>query len=389
MPRTLHSLTAVPALTACFVLLLAGCSGRAPGSPWDPHAAARYLDGRASQWLHWHQASRDHGTVCVSCHTSLPYALARGELGHLLDEHTMPEPQRRLLDSVKQRAGMWAQMAPWYASQTPASRGTEAVINALILVRADAGTGILSPVTRTALEHLWEAQYTEGPSGGAWPWILFNNEPWEAQDSAYFGATLAALAIGITPPDYRQEPQVQTHSALLADYLHRRYPQQTLANRLFLLWAADAWPELLEPEPRSHLLADLAAAQHSDGGWGLASLMPDWKRRNGSAVPAGSDGYATGLVCFVLQTAGTAPSEAHLHRGLTWLQDHQNSWNGRWHTLSPNRSNGLIPTEGDHFMDDAATAFASLALIRADSLHAAKDPANSLAAVPRAPAGRR
>src|SRR6266404_1196898 len=47
---------------------------------WSPKAAAAYLDQRADWWMGWQGAARDHGTFCVSCHTALPYALARAAL---------------------------------------------------------------------------------------------------------------------------------------------------------------------------------------------------------------------------------------------------------------------------------------------------------------------
>ena len=43
---------------------------------WDPGKAASYLDGRAVWWSEWSGAARDHGTYCISCHTTLPYAIA-------------------------------------------------------------------------------------------------------------------------------------------------------------------------------------------------------------------------------------------------------------------------------------------------------------------------
>src|SRR5438309_1994089 len=61
---------------------LAGEKGGAVEDPhskasavWSPEAAARYLDSRAAWWQSWPKSQRDHETVCVSCHTMLPYAL--------------------------------------------------------------------------------------------------------------------------------------------------------------------------------------------------------------------------------------------------------------------------------------------------------------------------
>jgi hypothetical protein len=377
MRHTLRTLGSAALLAAA--LALAGCSQADGGQGWDPSLAARYLDGRAGSWLRWPSATREHGTLCASCHTTLPYALARGELRQLLGERELAGPERRLLASVQQRVALWdaQQLLPWYKRQKEGSRGTEAVLSAVILARADAGSGTLTPATRSALEHMWATQYTAGAASGSWPWVMFNNEPWEAPDSAYYGTTLAALAVELTPSSYRQEPQVAAGSAQLADYLRRKYARQSLANRLNLLWASGRWPALMESQARQQLLAELAAAQRSDGGWSLATQLPSWKRRDGSAVPAESDGYATGFICFVLQEAGAQPSDPPVARGLAWLAAHQSRWNGRWHTLSPNRPNGWLPAEGDHFMDDAATAFASLALIRATG-HGATDRATEV-----------
>src|SRR5262245_47437745 len=44
-------------------------------APWNPKAAAAYLDQRERWWMGWQDAAREHGTFCISCHTSVPYAL--------------------------------------------------------------------------------------------------------------------------------------------------------------------------------------------------------------------------------------------------------------------------------------------------------------------------
>ena len=56
----------------------------APG--FDVKAAAAYLDARAEWWSTWSNAARDRGTFCISCHTTLPYALARPALRASLGE---------------------------------------------------------------------------------------------------------------------------------------------------------------------------------------------------------------------------------------------------------------------------------------------------------------
>jgi squalene-hopene/tetraprenyl-beta-curcumene cyclase len=361
--RRCHALAFIR-VAGALALFLGGCSRPPPGFDWDPTAAASYLDHHASAWMRSRVASREHGTACLSCHTTLPYALARSSLGRILDEPSLPGPERRLLDSVQKRVALWPNLLPWYRDSKLESRGTEAVLNAVVLAEADASVGHLSPTTRAALDDMWALQRTAGPEAGSWPWIQFNNEPWEAPDSGYYGATLAALATGLAPDGYRQEPAIQEPMAKLRDYLRRAYPQQTLMNRIDLLWVGGQLPDLIEPEVRASILRELSALQRADGGWSVASLMPGWKRRDRSRFPDVSDGYATGLISLVLQESGVPTSDPRLRRGLAWLEGHQSRWTGRWSADSLNRRHGLLDDSGD-FMDDAATAFAVLALVRA------------------------
>src|SRR6516165_10001608 len=74
---------------------------------WHPRAAARYLDARQDWWVSWKSAARDHGTFCVSCHTVLPYALARSSLRTALSSNEIPVQEKRLLDDVKRRTDLW------------------------------------------------------------------------------------------------------------------------------------------------------------------------------------------------------------------------------------------------------------------------------------------
>ena len=210
---------------------------------------------------------------------------------------------------------------------------------------------------------MWAEQQTTGDKKGAWLWLRFNNEPWEADDSDYFGATLAAIAVGIAPENYRATPEVQTNVRLLRDYLNREFAAQTTMNRALLLWAGAKLPGLLEPDRQKAIIAEFLKKQQPDGGWSLSSLSGDWKRADGTPQETSSDGYATGLITFVLQQAGMSAEDANLKRGLAWLAANQDKTEGSWAAYSLNKSKEHhISPETALFMNDAATSYAVLAL---------------------------
>lgn len=340
---------------------------------WDQRAAAAYLDRRQEWWMAWPRAQRDHATFCVSCHTAMPYALSRSALRSAVGEQAPSADEQRLLDNVTKRVRLWKEVAPiytdkdWGAHKSVESRGTESVLNALILASRDAQSGQLSNDARTALDNMWAEQQMSGSQKGGWLWQRFNKEPWEADDSDYYGATLAAVAIGTAADNYRNAPEIQNNIKLLCEYLNRESAAQKPINRVSLLWAAAKMPRLLEPGRKKAILSELLGKQQSDGGWSLSSLSGDWKRDDGTPQEAKSDGYATGLITFVLQQTEVSSENAQLKRGLAWLIVNQDKTEGSWQAFSLNKSkeHHLSP-ETALFMNDAATAYAVLALTQAN-----------------------
>jgi squalene-hopene/tetraprenyl-beta-curcumene cyclase len=330
---------------------------------WNRKAAAAYLDKQENTWMAWPQAARDQGTFCVSCHTAMPYALARPALDSAMGEREPAADERKLVDNVTKRVRLWKDINPYYGGgEASRSRGTEAVLNALVLANYDARNGKLSEDTRQAFEEMWSLQQTSGPESGAWPWINFNNQPWEAPDSGYYGAALAAIAVGLAPENYGSTPEIQQNLALLRNYLNREAAKQTPLNRVMLLWASTELPGTLDQAGQEAIVKEIESRQQADGGWRLSSLVGNWKRADATPFVMKSDGVATGLIAYVLQRAGVAPSDAHLKNGLSWLVRNQTWWGGHWEGYSLNaRHHNLLSPIAD-FMDDAATAFAVLAL---------------------------
>jgi squalene-hopene/tetraprenyl-beta-curcumene cyclase len=370
------ALKRITALTACLVVGALAVSRQTESraaNTWDQKAAAAYLDQRANWWMEWPKSARDHQTFCVSCHTAVPYALSRSALRKPLAEAAPSANERRLLDNVTKRVRLWKEVEPFYsdaargAYKTVESRGTESVLNALILASNDAQSGYLSNDTGTALENMWSEQQTVGDKKGAWLWLRFENEPWEADDSDFYGATLAAIAVGTAPGKYRSTPEIQNNLRLLSEYLNRESAAQTPINRAVLLWASAKVPGLLESEKQKAIIAELLGQQQSDGGWSLSALSGEWKRHDGTPQEAKSDGYATGLIALALQKAGIPREDAREKRALAWLAANQSKTTGNWPSSSLNNNKEHhLSSDTALFMNDAATAYAVLALTEAN-----------------------
>jgi squalene-hopene/tetraprenyl-beta-curcumene cyclase len=345
---------------------------------WNPRAAAAYLDQRQGWWESWPKAARDHGTVCVSCHTAVPYALARPELRAVLHEPDDPAPNRKLVSDVVTRVRAWRDVKPFYGDTTPEgrtkaiqSRGTEAVLNAVILAARDERTGVVSTEARQAFANMFALQETTGDDAGAWPWLNFGLRPWESATATYFGAALAAIAIGTEPQHFAGNREIQPNVARLRAYLREHVDQSLwrrllrrddprLFNRAMLLWASARVPALISRDEQRSIIGALWDAQEPDGAWRLTSLGY-WRGATGMSGEATGDGLATGLVAYALEQAGSEPNEPHLARALAWLARRQDPRTGMWVASSLNKRRDPATNVGK-FMSDAATAYAVLAL---------------------------
>lgn len=339
----------------------------AKAATWDPNKAATYLDHREAAWASWPSAARDRKTFCVSCHTALPYALVRPILSASIGQSGPPPAETALLADVTKRVRDWNQISPYYPGMNDQSRGTEAVLNALILARQDEQRRQISADTLLAFSHMWETQETAGPDKGAWPWIQFGNEPWEAPDSAFYGACLAAVAVGIAPADYRSDPAIRPNLDLLRDYFARASAAQPPMNRAALLWASANLPGLITTAEQKKLIAELLGKQQSDGGWSVSSLAGKWERDDETPLVYKSDGYATGLVVLSLEELGFPKTDPHVAKGLSWLASNEVWWSGAWNGYSLNRRRHDPFSMVSQFMNDSATAFAVMALSQPNS----------------------
>jgi len=314
----------------------------------------------------WPNSARDHDTFCISCHTAAPFALGRSALRGPLGEKTPSANEQKVLDNIVKRVRMWKEVEPFYSDQTSGlpktseSRGTESILNALILVWSDAPSGKLSAAARLALDNMWALQLRTGDMKGSWAWLQFHNAPWEG-DSQFYGTALAAIAVGTAPESYQSEPRIQAGVKMMEGWLQKGMAAQTPLDRVVLLWAAAKMPGLLTDMQKKTIVEETLAKQQLDGGFGMSNLVAGWKRKDNTPLEAKSDGYATGLVAFALEQVNMPQAQPALKRALLWLERNQVAGEGRWRASSLNKQRELESDAG-RFMSDAATAYAVLAL---------------------------
>jgi squalene-hopene/tetraprenyl-beta-curcumene cyclase len=334
------------------------------GSGWDRQAAARYLDSREVSWQTWDRTQKDHGTLCVSCHTQVPFALARPVLHSDLHEQEPGAAEQAMLDSIRKRVRMWNEVQPFYSDAAYGSgkeiesRNAESVLNAVMLSSYDAPQGHLSDTTRTAFDNAWALQSKTGPDGGAWVWQNFDYTPWESKESQYHWAALMAMAVSGAPDNYRNESKIAENLTALHGYLRRQYDAQPLLNKIVVLWASTQAPDLLSAAQRKDLIAEIYRLQREDGGWSLSDLGT-WQRRDKTPLQTQPDGYATGIITLALEENHI--SNAHVRRGVAWLEANQDKTTGAWPAWSLNKNRDVKSNVGQ-FMSDAATGYAVLAL---------------------------
>jgi squalene-hopene/tetraprenyl-beta-curcumene cyclase len=320
---------------------------------------------------------------CISCHTAVPYALARPALRRLVGEGTPTANEARILETVQSRVRSHGNKQPYYDQNEDKkieSAGVEAVLNAFVLTRHDVDVSAEQPTpeTKAAVAQLWQAQRSDG----AWNWLNFGLEPYEAPDAVFHGATLAAMAVG-TAPGLRASADVEGQAGLerLKSYLRRNVQTQRLFNRTWALLAASRLEGALRSEQRVAIARELESRQRPDGGWSLVDLGTwRWGRQDAPFAAPGetdpvllsaADGYATGLAVYALRESGIVPSKPAIARGQEWLRSHQatEAADGAWapwraYSLNFDREHGGPKGEPWRrlFMSDLATAFGVLAL---------------------------
>lgn len=293
--------------------------------------SAEFLDHQSKAWTAIKK--------CGTCHTNYPYLMVRGQLGGDLS-------------ALKEVRGFFEnRIANWDSGkkEDAPKRDTEVIATASALAIQDAlTTGKLHPLTRKALDKMWALQQPTG----AWNWLKCGWPPLEHDD--YYGVVYSAIAVGHAPDNYAETEQAKKGLEGMRKYFINN-PPPSLHHKVMLLWASQKLPDLMSEKLRASTIKELRAAQKSDGGWSLP-MLGDWvgwdERPNDRG--AASDGYATGLVIYVLRNAGIPKDDESIQKGLAWLKSNQRE-SGRWFTKS-------INSDKYHFITHAGTAYAVMAL---------------------------
>ena len=358
----------------------------AVSAAWNPAAAAKYLDDRMDLWFTNAKKLRtgDEKTTCVSCHSSIPYALARPALRRAMHASAPAAQEARLVEETTRRLESYGAHEVLYEMndvKKSESRGTEAVLNTVVLASADvaAGRKDAGGATRKALERLWEIQRPDG----AWDWLNFKLEPYETVDAVYHGATLAAIGVGMVPGAAGSSA---AGAGRLRTYLRDNFAAQNLYNRTFALLASSGLADVLSRAQRDALIAELGQRQQADGGWSLQAMGPwRWSATEPPFKPQGtpdptvlaqSDGFATGLIVYALLRNGQHADQPIVSAGVRWLKTHQQeihvddqTWTA-WLAYSLDAARVHRGPRGDScrglFMSAAATAFSVLALLEVE-----------------------
>ena len=295
--------------------------------------AARYLDTASLAWQH----SRD----CATCHTNMPYMMARPALSGALPDSGEVHEFFQSYFTERWESGRKAPKKPY----APVVVGTGLVFHDVQT------TGKLAPETRGTLDIMWKTQRADG----GWTIPTCGWAPMEVDD--HFAVTLAAVTVGIAPDGYAKTEAATAGLEKVRDYL-KANPPNSLHHRAMIAWASLRVDGLMGEEERANVLEDVLSIQLPEGGWSTAGYLADWKdykRKDGKPHDVKTaDAYGTGLALILSREMGKPADDPALKRGVHWLLNNQRG-SGKWFSRSPAK-------DSRHYFTNTGSAYAVLAL---------------------------
>jgi squalene-hopene/tetraprenyl-beta-curcumene cyclase len=298
---------------------------------YSEEQAKTFLDDTSLKWARQNR--------CGTCHTTIPYLMARPLLGGA-NLTAWNEVRASVSDFASDRIAKHAQDAAFIAGSTVAA----------LAVGDSAGGRPMQPDTRALFDYLWASQ----GSDGAWVVPQKGMLPFLERDPRYV-AIMVALGLGYTTSNYYEDdPRGRAGFAKLRGFIRNNLPT-SVHDKAVLLWASIRTPGLLRKKEQQDYTHSILALQRDDGGWALPA-MGSWPRHDGPpSDPNLSDGYATALSALVLCQGGYSTKDAPIMRALVWIKRHQRV-SGRWYTRS------LYSEYFQNYLSNMGTAYAVMAL---------------------------
>jgi acetyl esterase/lipase len=199
---------------------------------------------------------------------------------------------------------------------------------------------------RRIATHLLRHQEADG--SWAWSSAPARNRPPPVFESDEVATLLALAALGPrVPADPNEKSDVRDARTRAAAWLAKTTPSETtqaLALRVLVQALAREPADAVRPG-----VDGLLARQNADGGWGQLR-------------GAGSDGYATGQVLYVLNVAGVGGERAEVRRAVAFLVTTQRA-DGSW-PMTRRGHPGVTPSDNVVPITYFGSAWATIGLVR-------------------------
>ena len=201
---------------------------------WNAKLAEHYLDSRQKEWAAWPNALVS-GVVCVSCHTGLPYLVARPALRQSLREKSGPTLYEDLLVEGTRATVFRTDAKELFGGLK--GRLVDQVYGARVggFGRGDRDGRCAARQTEPGRRESLRADVVdpgEGRSGARLLAVVrLQSRPVGDEGlGVYYGAALGALATGLAPGDYQSRPEIRRNVEWLTAYLRSRAGTHILAQ---------------------------------------------------------------------------------------------------------------------------------------------------------------
>ena len=310
----------------------------AASAGWSPKLAASYLDERQKEWFAWAPAAKPGGP-CMSCHTGLPYLIARPALRRVLGESAPTQWETGLRDAMR------ARLDGYRPERSRRPRPSRSGRSRSWPRCSCARRGGPRPAMEAAVEGRARRE-------AAWNWFELELDP-----VGEHGSAVLRRGVGGAGGEGRAGPRIGDRAEALIEYLKRTSLRR---SRCKTAWRYCGRRPARETRMDRGSLQQAGGRRRMDGGSDRSLEGP---RRSAAGIR--QQRLRHGIRRLAMLEAGVKPADPRMARALGWLRSHQDAKSGYWDAVSMNKryEPGSMP---EQFMRDAATGFAAAALVKAE-----------------------